>query len=78
MFDLPEPTNYSAGEIDPISAFTARIDLADCLVRLACDPTTIGATLSVSTTEHTPTLWQVAAREAFKTPDGKPAKAVAP
>jgi len=78
LFDLPESTNYSVGEIDPISAFTARIDLADCLVRVVSDATTIGSTLSVSTTEHTPTLWQVIAREAFKTPDGKPTKAVAP
>jgi uncharacterized protein YbjT (DUF2867 family) len=78
LFDLPEPTNYSAAEADPISAFTARIDLADCLVRVDSDATTIGSTLSVSTTEHTPTLWQVIAREAFKTPAVQPTKAVAP
>ncbi|AGB22234.1 NAD dependent epimerase/dehydratase family protein [Mycobacterium sp. JS623] len=69
LFDLPEPTNYSAGEIDPISGFTARIDLADCLVRIVTDSATIGSTLSVSTTEDTPTLWQVIAREAFKMPN---------
>jgi NAD(P)H dehydrogenase (quinone) len=47
LFELPETTNYSAGEVDPISAFTARIDLADCLVRVVTDTTTIGSTLSL-------------------------------
>jgi hypothetical protein len=39
LFDLPEPTNYVAGEVDPVGAFTARIDLADYLLALAADPT---------------------------------------
>lgn len=66
LFDLPEPTNYVAGEVDPIGGYTARIDLADYLVELADDPSTIGKTVIASTTEDTPTMWQMIRREAFK------------
>jgi uncharacterized protein YbjT (DUF2867 family) len=68
LFDLPNRTDYIAGEVPPVGGFTARIDLADYLVRLATDPTTVGRTVTISTTEHTPTLWQVIQREAFKKP----------
>ena len=64
LFDLPEPTPYKRGEVDPVGPFTARIDLADYLVRLASDPTTSERTVIVSTTEHTPSLWQMIRREA--------------
>lgn len=66
LFDLPEPTNYVAGEVDPIGGFTARIDLADYLVELAGDSSAAGKTVIVSTTENTPTMWQMIRREAFK------------
>lgn len=66
LFDLPEPTNYVAGEVDPIGGFTARIDLADYLVELTGDPSAAGKTVIVSTTENTPTMWQMIRREAFK------------
>jgi uncharacterized protein YbjT (DUF2867 family) len=66
LFDLPEPTNYVAGEVDPVGGFTARIDLADYMITLAADPSTVGKTVVVSTTEHTPTMWQMIRREAFK------------
>jgi uncharacterized protein YbjT (DUF2867 family) len=66
LFDLPEPTNYVAGEVDPIGGFTARIDLADYLIALAGDPSAAGKTVVVSTTENTPTMWQMIRREAFK------------
>lgn len=66
LFDLPETTNYVAGEVDPVGGFTARIDLADYLVNLACDPATAGKTVVVSTTQDTPTMWQMVRREAFK------------
>ena len=66
LFDLPEPTNYVAGEVDPIGGFTARIDLADYLVELAGDSSAAGKTVIVSTTENTPTIWQMIRREAFK------------
>ena len=66
LFDLPEATNYVAGEVDPVGGFTARIDLADYLVQLAGDSSAAGKTVIVSTTEDTPTMWQTIRREAFK------------
>lgn len=66
LFDLPGPTNYVAGEVDPIGGFTARIDLADYMVKLADDPMAAGKTVIVSTTADTPTMWQMIRREAFK------------
>jgi len=66
LFDLPEPTNYVAGEVDPVGGFTARIDLADYMIALAGDPSAAGKTVVVSTTEDTPTIWQMIRREAFK------------
>ena len=64
LFDLPEPTAYTCGEVDPVGPFTARIDLADYLVWLASDSTTDGRSVVVSTTAHTPSLWQLIRREA--------------
>jgi uncharacterized protein YbjT (DUF2867 family) len=66
LFDLPEPTNYVAGEVDPVGGFTARIDLADYLIALAGEPSAAGRTVVVSTTKNTPTMWQMIRREAFK------------
>jgi nucleoside-diphosphate-sugar epimerase len=66
LFDSPQRTNYVAGEIDPVGAFTARIDLADYLVKLAQDGMARRQTVVVSTTEHTPTVWEMVRREAFK------------
>lgn len=66
LFDLPAVTKYVAGEVDPVGGFTARIDLADYLVALASDSTITGKTVTVSTTEQTPTMWQMVRREAFK------------
>jgi nucleoside-diphosphate-sugar epimerase len=77
LFDLPQATNYVAGETDPVGAFTARIDLADYLVKLAEDGTARRRTVVVSTTEHTPTVWEMIRREAFKS-DARPTNAAAP
>jgi uncharacterized protein YbjT (DUF2867 family) len=66
LFDLPDPTNYVAGEVDPIGGFTARIDLADYMTTLAGDSSAAGKTVVVSTIENTPTMWQMVRREAFK------------
>ena len=66
LFDLEEPTNYIAGDGDPVGAFTARIDLADYLVTVAADQDAIGRTVVVSTIENAPTMWQMIRREAFK------------
>jgi len=64
LFDLPELTQYVRGEADPVGAFTARVDLADYLVAVAADVTTVRRTVIVSTTEGTPSLWQMIRREA--------------
>jgi nucleoside-diphosphate-sugar epimerase len=64
LFDLDERTNYLSGDVDPVGAFTARIDLADYLVALAADSSTEGETVIVSTTEATPSLWQMIRQEA--------------
>ena len=64
LFDLPAPTDYLRGEVDPVGAFTARIDLADYLLALAGDDSTIGRIVVASTTENTPGLWQMIRREA--------------
>ena len=66
LFDLEESTNYVAGEVDPVGAFTARIDLAHYLLAVAADDSVIGRTVVVSTIERTPTMWQMVRREAFK------------
>jgi hypothetical protein len=64
IFDLAEPADYHAGEIHPIGAFTARIDLAHYLLALADEPASAGKTGVVSTTEGTPAAWQMILREA--------------
>ena len=65
LFDLPVVTDYHAGEVDPVGAFTSRNDLADYLLRLAGQPGR-GDTVTISTTADTPTMWQMIRREAFK------------
>ncbi|MCW2556468.1 MAG: NAD-dependent epimerase [Mycobacterium sp.] len=64
LFDLPAPTDYVRGVVDPVGAFTARIDLADYLLSLAADSATARQTVIISTTEGTPSLWQMIRREA--------------
>jgi nucleoside-diphosphate-sugar epimerase len=64
LFDLPERTDYVRGEVDPVGAFTARVDLADYLLSLAADSASARRTVIVSTTEATPSLWQMIRREA--------------
>jgi putative NADH-flavin reductase len=66
LFDLPHVTEYTAGEVDPVGAFTSRSDLADYLVALAPHHDGSHNTVTISTTESTPTMWQMVRREAFK------------
>jgi putative NADH-flavin reductase len=65
LFDLPHVTEYVAGEVDPVGAFTSRSDLADYVVGLAAKRGSHD-TVTVSTTAATPTMWQMIRREAFK------------
>jgi uncharacterized protein YbjT (DUF2867 family) len=64
LFDLPAPTQYVSGAVDPVGAFTARIDLADYLLSLAADSSIARQTVIISTTEGTPSLWQMIRQEA--------------
>lgn len=66
LFDRPDVTEYIAGQCDPVGAFTSRADLADYLLKLAETPET-GATVTISTTVDTPSMWQLLRREALKT-----------
>lgn len=77
LFDLPESTDYVRGEVDPVGGFTARIDLADYLVSLAADSASVRRTVVASTTESTPSLWQMIRREAGSGDSAGPASAVA-
>lgn len=65
LFDLAGVTEYIAGRRDPVGAFTSRTDLADYLLKLAESPET-GATVTISTTVDTPSMWQLLRREALK------------
>jgi putative NADH-flavin reductase len=65
LFDQSLVTEYVAGEVDPIGAFTSRTDLADYLVALAGQPGRRD-TVTISTTVGTPSMWQMIRREAFK------------
>ncbi|MFV8052918.1 NAD(P)-dependent oxidoreductase [Mycobacterium sp. 48b] len=65
LFDLPTVTEYLAGQRDPVGAFTSRTDLADYLLKLAGSPEA-GATVTISTTVDTPSMWQLLRREALK------------
>ena len=65
LFDLPNVTEYIAGEVDPVGGFTSRTDLADYLVTLASQQGRHD-TVTISTTTDTPTMWEMVRREAFK------------
>jgi uncharacterized protein YbjT (DUF2867 family) len=65
LFDLPYVTEYVAGEVDPVGAFTSRSDLADYLASLA-GRSGHHDTVTISTITDTPTMWQMMRREAFK------------
>ena len=66
LFDLAEPTNYIAGEVEPVGALTARIDLAHYLLTVADDQTTYGKTVVISTTDNAPAFWQVMSQQSSK------------
>jgi nucleoside-diphosphate-sugar epimerase len=57
LFDLPERTNYIAGEVEPVGVFTARIDLAHYMLRLSEDESSAGKTVVISTTENARAFW---------------------
>jgi hypothetical protein len=64
LFNLDTPTDYIVGDVAPVGAFTARIDLAHYACSLVDRTTTIGQTVIVSTTDDVSTFWQNMKREA--------------
>jgi nucleoside-diphosphate-sugar epimerase len=66
LFDTPSVNEYTVLEgFDETRKFTARADLADCLLREVSGPGHPGAVVAVSTVSQTPSLLKVIAREAF-------------
>jgi nucleoside-diphosphate-sugar epimerase len=76
LFDLSRVTDYVAGQVDPIGAFTSRTDLAHYLVELACQEGPAG-TVTISTVVDTPTVWEMFRREAFRSPATQPKNSAA-
>lgn len=64
LFDLPEVTEYVAGQVDPVGAFTSRNDLAAYLLRLA-ESGGPRAAVTISTVTGTPSIWELIKREAL-------------
>jgi nucleoside-diphosphate-sugar epimerase len=67
LFDLPRVTDYVAGQVDPVGAFTSRTDLAHYLLSLA-QRQGPPAAVTISTVDNTPTLWEMVRREALAQP----------
>jgi putative NADH-flavin reductase len=66
LFDLPGPTGYRLDENQAPGAFTARIDLAACLLDEATDEGHSCTIQAVTTTAVTPSLWSLIRQEALK------------
>lgn len=66
LFDLPEITRYSLTEAHGPGRFTARIDLADALLRQVHDDRFSRTIGYVVTTEGNPSLLSLMVHEAFK------------
>lgn len=66
LFDAGRVSAYQVSE-DPLDGvFTSREDLAACLLAQAGDARFVRKAIEVTTSEGTPTLWQMIRREAFK------------
>jgi hypothetical protein len=66
LFELPAVTRYSLTEAHGPGRFTARIDLADALLRQLDDDRFVGKVAHVITTEADPGLFRLVLREALK------------
>lgn len=68
LFDADAVSDYRLAERYLPQKFTARIDLADALVRQLTDRRFVRTTLAVGTVGGTPSVAQLMMREAFKKP----------
>lgn len=66
LFDAPAVTSYALHENQAPGIFTSRADLAASLLEQISDTRFLRKTVAVTTTEGTPTLFQLMRREAFK------------
>ncbi len=66
LFDLPEVTAYSLTEAHGPGRFTARVDLADAMLRQLDDDRFLGKVGHVVTTAGNPSLLSLIIHEAFK------------
>jgi len=66
LFNLPEPTGYRLDENEAPGVYTARIDLATCLLDQATDHRQTRTIQAVTTTAVTPSLWSLIRQEALK------------
>lgn len=66
LYELPEPTDYSLTEAHGPGRFTARIDLADAMLRQVDDDHFVRRIGHVITTQSNPSLLSMMLREAFK------------
>lgn len=66
FYELPRVSDYSLSEARGPGRFTARVDLADAMLRQVGDDRFIGKVGHVITTESNPSLLSMMLREAFK------------
>lgn len=66
LYELPEVTDYSLTEEHGPGRFTARVDLADAILRQADDERFVRKVGHVITTQSNPSLVSMMLREAFK------------
>jgi nucleoside-diphosphate-sugar epimerase len=64
LFDLPEATDYRLYEDESPGVFTARVDLAAAILAQVDNDTYVGKAVAVTTSENTPTLFQMMRNEA--------------
>jgi putative NADH-flavin reductase len=66
LFDAGHISSYQVSDGPLDGLYTSRDDLAACLLEQADDLRYVRMTIEVTTSEGTPTLWQLIRREAFK------------
>ncbi len=66
LFDTPGVTRYELREDQAPGIFTSRADLAASLVEQATDTRFLRKAVAVTTSDGTPTMFQVLRREIFK------------
>jgi putative NADH-flavin reductase len=72
LFDAPAVSAYRIDEDRADGVFTSRVDLAASIVAQLTSTAWVGKYVAVTTTEGTPTIWQMMRREAFGGRDPEP------